>query len=122
MTGPRDEAFWERVHDTFVEALDRPPTEREAFVRAALGDDHDAIAEFCSTKFSVTFPIFEKCEVKPGADRSPVWAEVDAVLGATPNWNFCKVLVDRDGRVTSFYESAVAPEDDWLREDIECLL
>ena len=83
--------------------------------------DSAQIAEFCSSRFDVTFPVFEKADVK-GDDRSPVWAAVEEKLGAVPGWNFCKVLVGREGNVIGFYESGVAPDDAQLREDLEAAL
>jgi glutathione peroxidase len=76
------------------------------------------IASFCKTRFDVTFPVFEKIDAQ-GPERSPVYAAIDAALGATPKWNFAKALIDRDGAVVGFYESRVAPSDARLREDIE---
>lgn len=78
----------------------------------------EEIASFCSTRFEVTFPVFEKVDVR-GAERSPVYAAIEVALGATPQWNFAKALVGRDGAALGFYESKVAPDDERLREDIE---
>jgi glutathione peroxidase len=78
----------------------------------------EEIARFCQSRFDVTFPVFEKVDVQ-GPGRSPVYAAIEAAVGATPKWNFAKVLVGRDGAVLGFYESRVAPGDARLREDIE---
>jgi glutathione peroxidase len=78
----------------------------------------EEIARFCQSRFDVTFPVFEKVDVQ-GPGRSPVYAAIEAAVGATPRWNFAKALVGRDGAVLGFYESRVAPSDARLREDIE---
>ncbi len=76
------------------------------------------IAEFCTSKFGVTFPLFEKCEVLSGPGQTPVYTFLEEQTGSVPNWNFCKYLVGRDGQPVSFYPSNVAPSDAQLRGDI----
>jgi len=82
----------------------------------------DEIAAFCSNEYGVTFPMFEKCEVKAGPGQSPVYAFLEEQTGSLPNWNFCKFLVDRDGRTLGFYPSKVAPEASTLRDAIALAL
>lgn len=79
----------------------------------------EQIQSFCSTKYSVTFPLFAKCATKPGADQSPVYAALSGATGKSPNWNFCKYLVGKQGEVIAFYPSKVAPDDAELRAAIE---
>jgi len=78
------------------------------------------IAAFCSTKFHVTFPMFEKLEVK-GEKQAPVYAFLTKKLGV-PAWNFHKYLVGRDGKVIAAFPSDVAPESRELRAAIEASL
>lgn len=77
------------------------------------------IAEFCSSKFGVAFPMFAKCETKAGASQSPVYAALEGATGKLPNWNFCKYLVGKDGQPIAFYPSKVTPESAELRDAIE---
>ncbi|MBM3462113.1 MAG: glutathione peroxidase [Armatimonadetes bacterium] len=81
----------------------------------------EQIRTFCSTKFHVTFPMFGKVEVKPGAGQSPVYKFLTEG-GKVPNWNFCKYLVGADGRVIEFFPSAVKPESPELRKAIDAAL
>jgi glutathione peroxidase len=82
------------------------------------------IAEFASSNYGVTFPMFSKVEVngdgacalyqylttaQPKEDGSPDVA-----------WNFTKFLVGRDGSVLKRYEPMVTPED--IGKDLETLL
>ena len=76
------------------------------------------IAEFCTAKFGVTFPLFEKCEVKSGSGQSPVYTYLEEQLGSAPSWNFCKYLVGRDGQPLGFYPSKIDPSDPQFRADI----
>jgi glutathione peroxidase len=87
------------------------------------GNDAD-IAEFCSTKFKVTFPLFSKIEVN-GPDREPLYeflAGEGAKFPGRISWNFNKFLVGRDGQVISRHESNVAPESAELVKAIEAAL
>ena len=52
---------------------------------------------------------------RPG--QSPVYAFL-AQHGELPNWNFCKYLIGKDGKVREFFPSKVAPEDRRLRNAI----
>ncbi|MEZ0227417.1 MAG: glutathione peroxidase [Planctomycetota bacterium] len=83
--------------------------------------DAAAIRKFCDTKYSVKFPLFEKVATKPGATQSNVYAFLTKGREA-PNWNFCKYLVGKDGKVRGFYSSKVKPEDKKLHDDIEAAL
>lgn len=79
----------------------------------------EQIQQFCSSKYAVSFPLFAKCETKPGAGQSPVFAALAAGTGQSPNWNFCKYLVGKDGSVIAFFPSKVAPDAAELRAAID---
>lgn len=79
------------------------------------------IREFCSTKYSVSFPLFEKVEVKKGAGQHPVYQYL-TTNHAEPNWNFAKYLVGKDGMVIKRYEPAVKPDDPQLLADVQAAL
>lgn len=78
------------------------------------------IAEFCSTTYGVTFPMFSKITVK-GATKAPLYkaltesAEPQGEVG----WNFEKFLIGRDGAVVGRFKSGVAPDDAALAQAIE---
>lgn len=80
------------------------------------------IREFCDTKYKVTFPLLEKQQTKEGAGQSPLYAFFKQQSGELPNWNFCKYLVGKDGKVVKFYQSKVKPDDADLRKAIEAAL
>jgi glutathione peroxidase len=66
----------------------------------------EEIQDFCSTNYSVTFPLFAKIDVN-GADRHPLYAELTEVADAEGTagdvqWNFEKFLISPDGSVTRF--------------------
>jgi glutathione peroxidase len=84
------------------------------------------IAEFCSTTYGVTFPMFEKIEVN-GPGRHPVYTELTTVPDASGEagdvkWNFEKFLVGPDGGVIARFRPQVTPEDPDLAAAIEANL
>jgi glutathione peroxidase len=80
------------------------------------------IRQFCSLKYDVSFPLFEKVVTKAGAAQSPVYANLQKQSGNLPSWNFAKYLVGKDGKVVKFYKSDVKPDDAALRRDVETAL
>jgi glutathione peroxidase len=82
----------------------------------------EEIRSFCSTKYKVTFPMFEKVVTKAGGGQSAIYATLQAQAKELPDWNFCKYLVGKDGRVLKFFKSKVKPDDAGLRREIEAAL
>jgi glutathione peroxidase len=92
----------------------------------------DEIAEFCSTQYSVEFPIMSKISVV-GDDQHPLYAALTEQAptadgksefrenlrghGMTPTedpdvlWNFEKFLIGRDGQVAARFAPSVTPDD-----------
>ncbi|MDF1678784.1 MAG: glutathione peroxidase [Legionellaceae bacterium] len=64
--------------------------------------NHETIQTFTKSCFHVTFPLFEKINVK-GPLQSPLYAYLEKHLQKKPfifiPWNFSKILVSRDGEV-----------------------
>jgi glutathione peroxidase len=86
----------------------------------------EEIAEFCSTTYGVSFPIFEKIEVN-GPGRHPIYEELTAAADAEGNagdiqWNFEKFLVGPDGAVIARFRPMTTPEAPELVEAIEANL
>ncbi|ABE40693.1 glutathione peroxidase [Rhodopseudomonas pseudopalustris] len=81
------------------------------------------IAQFCSTNYGVSFPMFAKIDVN-GANAHPLYKflkdEKSGLLGSAIKWNFTKFLVDRAGHVVSRHAPTTTPES--LAKDIETLL
>ena len=53
---------------------------------------------------------------------SPIYAYLTGATGKEPNWNFCKYLVGKDGKVVKFFPSKVAPESKELKDAIAAAL
>ena len=78
------------------------------------------IESFCQKNYGVTFPLFEKLEVK-GAGKAPLYQFLTAKHGE-PAWNFHKYLVGKDGQVIQAFGSKVAPDSPELKAAIEAAL
>ena len=76
------------------------------------------IADFCYNTYGVKFPMFSKTSVK-GPKANALHAALIKATGKSPEWNFHKYLIDRNGNVIKSYASDVAPEDKALVSDIE---
>ncbi|HEX4776371.1 MAG TPA: glutathione peroxidase [Acidimicrobiia bacterium] len=83
----------------------------------------DEIAQFCSTNYSVTFPLFQKLEVN-GPGRHELYEQLTATADSEGSagdvqWNFEKFLVSPDGEVVARFRPLVAPDDAQLTSAIE---
>ncbi len=81
---------------------------------------NQAIAEFCTTKFSVTFPMTTKIDVN-GANRHALY-EFLIEDGDDIEWNFAKFLVNKGGHVAQRFSARLEPLSDDVIEGIEQLL
>jgi len=80
----------------------------------------EEITDFCKANFGVSFPMFEKSNVKD-APVNPVFEKLNAALGA-PTWNFNKYLLDREGRPVERFDVTTVPDDAELTSAIDRLL
>jgi glutathione peroxidase len=102
----------------------------------------EEIQNFCSTKYGVSFPLFEKTHVK-GAEQHPLYAKLTTAQpkaqknptsdfekkladhGQAPEkpndvlWNFEKFVIDRNGAVIGRFSPDLTPNDPLLVETIE---
>jgi glutathione peroxidase len=79
------------------------------------------IKQFCSSKYSVTFPMMDKVHVK-GSEQDALYGRLtgkDAEFPGDIKWNFGKFLIGRDGKVLQRFDSKVTPESEELTSAIE---
>jgi len=72
----------------------------------------DEIKQFCSSKYNVTFPLFEKIEVN-GPNRHPLYVSLagkESPFAGDIGWNFTKFLISRDGKILKRFDSRTAPD------------
>lgn len=79
---------------------------------------NEEIKQFCSRKYSVTFPIMAKVSVK-GSDQTPLYQYLTSTMGGDVKWNFTKFLVGKDGKPVQRFESGVSPDSPELAAAIE---
>ena len=73
---------------------------------------NEQIKEFCSSKYRVTFPLFDKIVVK-GSDKHPLYEALSGKGSPFPGdvkWNFGKFLVGKDGRILARFEPRTKPD------------
>ena len=86
----------------------------------------EEISQFCSATYGVTFPMYEKIDVKDEGQH-PLYAELSQVpdddgVAGDVQWNFEKFLVSPDGSVVRRFRPIVAPEDPTLVEAVTAAL
>jgi glutathione peroxidase len=114
------EALHEKYNPQGFEVLGFPANN---FMGQEPGTDEE-IAEFCSSTYGVTFPMFSKISVK-GDDIHPLYAELTSMpepIGGDVAWNFQKYLVDREGNVVRMFGPRTTPDDPEVVEAVEELL
>lgn len=126
------QALYEKYHEQGLEILGFPCDQ----FKNQEPDSNEDIEQFCKINFGVTFPLFEKVEVK-GENIHPIFeylikaapytADKDDQERAKPfrekftkynpdgmdddsiKWNFTKFLIDQEGNVVKRFEPYVAP-------------
>jgi len=79
------------------------------------------ILQFCTSKYSVTFPLFSKIAVK-GSDAHPLFAALTGPAAGFPGpvkWNFNKFLLAKDGTLLQRFDSNIEPESEVLKTAID---
>ena len=111
------EALWKEYGDDGLVVLGFPS---DQFGGQEFGDDAE-IAKFCKVNFGVSFPMFTKSSVK-GDDAIPLYRDLIAATGESPQWNFHKYLIAPDGKSVQAFGSRVKPDSKELRGAIEAVL
>ena len=83
--------------------------------------NNQAIADFCENTFGVKFPMFSKTSVV-GREANPLYKQLAQKTGETPQWNFHKYLIGRDGQAVRSYPSTLDPKNPTFVRDIERFL
>lgn len=79
------------------------------------------IQQFCSLNYGVSFPMFSKISVK-GRDMHPLYKYLSQTTGTTPQWNFHKYLVDRQGRVVKSFSPQTLVDSGEFQAALKSLL
>ncbi|MGH0033478.1 MAG: glutathione peroxidase [Myxococcota bacterium] len=113
------QALYGRYRDRGFEILGFPCNQ---FMGQEPGSEAE-IAEFCSTRYGVEFPMFSKIEVN-GEGAHPLYRWLTAADAAPEGagevkWNFGKFLVDAEGRVVARFDPGTEPGSAELAGAIE---
>ncbi len=84
----------------------------------------EQIKLFCSSKYNVTFPLFDKIEVN-GPNRHPLYTTLvgkDSPFPGDIKWNFTKFLIGRDGTILKRFDSKTTPDSPEVTTAIEAAL
>ena len=103
----------EELYQQFKESLVVLAFPANDFKEQEKGADEN-IAAFCKINFGVTFPLMKKSQVIKGAGQNEIfeWLTSKDKNGwndQAPTWNFCKYLLNENGRLTHFFASSVDP-------------
>ncbi|HMU44355.1 MAG TPA: glutathione peroxidase [Ignavibacteriaceae bacterium] len=82
---------------------------------------NEEIQNFCSSKYNVTFKLFDKIEVN-GENRSPLFERLtssSAIEQGDVKWNFEKFLIAKDGSIVERFRSKVEPTSKKITSAIE---
>ena len=85
---------------------------------------NEEIKTFCSSNYDVTFPLFDKLDVK-GPNQHPLYTALsgkDSPFPGDVKWNFGKFLVGRDGKILKRWDSKATPDGEEITKAIETAL
>ena len=113
------EALHEKYADKGLVVLGVPANE---FGKQEPGTNEE-IAQFCTSKYDVKFPMLSKVVVK-GDGICPLYQyltskDTDPKFAGDIEWNFAKFLISRDGEVVGRFKPKVQPESDDVVKAIE---
>ena len=78
---------------------------------------NEEIKTFCDTKYNISFPLFDKVDVK-GDNASPLFKFLEDQSGREIKWNFSKFLINKDGEFVKGFGTQKTPEmiEDSIKE------
>src|SRR5262245_3375423 len=104
------EAMYEKQKDKGLVVLGFPCNQ---FLWQEPGSD-EQIAQFCSSKYHVTFPMFSKIEVN-GTNAAPLYkyltsVETKPAKKGKISWNFEKFVIGKNGEVVARFAPGTEPD------------
>ncbi len=113
----------EKLYQTYKDKLVVIGFPANDFKEQEAGTD-ETIAAFCKINYGVTFPLMKKSSVKKGPYQNELfqWLSSKQKNGwneQAPSWNFCKYLVDEQGKLINYFASSVNPLSEEVKKAIE---
>jgi glutathione peroxidase len=92
------------------------------FKQQEKGNDAE-IAAFCKENYNVSFPLATKSSVIKGNNQNAIfkWLSDKNLNGwndQQPTWSFSKYLVNEEGILTNYFDPAVSPDSDEVKNAI----
>ena len=114
-------ADWQKFHEKYGDKIAVLGFPANDFMSQEPGSSEE-IASFCEKNYGVTFRMFEKVHVT-GKNKAPLynWLSSKDLNGwneKEPTWNFCKYLINKEGKLTHFFESKITPENPEFRKAV----
>lgn len=105
-------ADWQKFHEKHGDKIVVLGIPANDFMRQEPGTNGE-IAAFCQKNYGVTFQMMEKIDVT-GKGQHPLyqWLSKKDLNGwndKSPTWNFCKYVIDENGKLVDFFESTIKP-------------
>ena len=102
----------QQLHETYKEKLVIIGVPCNQFGEQEAGNATE-IQQFCSQNYGVDFLLTEKVDVK-GVNQHPLYywltsKELNGFGDSTVKWNFQKYLIDENGSIINFFNSAIKP-------------
>ncbi|NBB20332.1 glutathione peroxidase [Runella sp. CRIBMP] len=114
-------ADWQKFHEQYGDKIVVLGFPANNFGSQESGTNSE-IATFCQKNYGVTFQMFSKIDVT-GENQHPLyrWLSTKSLNGwndKAPSWNFCKYVVDENGKLTHFFASKIKPTDDEFKKAV----
>jgi len=112
----------QKIYDTYRNKLVVIGFPANDFKEQEKGTD-DEIAAFCKRNYGVTFPMATKCSVIRGQQQNEIfeWLSDKKKNGwndQQPTWNFSKYLVNENGMLSNYFDPAISPVSDEVKNAI----
>jgi glutathione peroxidase len=114
-------ADWQQFHEQHGEKIVVLGFPANNFGSQEPGSDSE-IGSFCQKNYGVTFQMFSKVDVK-GDAQHPLfkWLSDKSLNGwndKAPTWNFCKYVIDENGKLTHFFASGIKPTNEEFKKAV----
>lgn len=114
-------ADWQKFHEKYGDKIVVLGFPANDFMSQEPGSSEE-IADFCEKNYGVTFRMFEKVKVT-GNDKTPLYnwlsnKDLNGWNAQEPTWNFCKYLINKEGKLTHFFESKITPDNSEFKKAV----
>ena len=85
--------------------------------------DNKKVKEFCEVNFNISFPITTITKVKGKTRHSFFkWVEKEAGYLSLPKWNFYKYLINKEGKLSSWFSSVTKPSSEKFLNELKKIM